>query len=516
MRGLAVDWTAVGSVGTGAATIAAFLAIAATIAVYYFQSRRDRADAIRQNLQFIHGQQVQVLWLLNLGLMATINKQIRDFKERLCSSAESSYFIHQLFGNHALFCSSAADSNLSSDAYSRMSSTWDQINTKAFEFRGALRIFSYSCRALIDVPYRLCDPNFTVSILDAMVERSELAALGRIDSLDELANRVITDLTLLAAERFEDTYRQGIEEGSVFIGMLADMIAPATSYSRRLLLVGGENVQGRLRLQAAHDPQSVPLAAADEVIGEDASVVVAAGGHIEMERRAAGENHAVGDPARPTASADGFLHYLDRLVGIPVVGEPAPVSIALASARIRDRAVGIGHGERSAVPLHFLDQCAEEWNHSAVIKLCGLRQEHGARRDVHKGDHPRARGDGFGARTCGVLAHHADTLRLVYQVVKRKLYQLPRSAIDRLESDAPAVLATSCRRPPSLHVGADLQPGKQRRQPGTQAPSGRFLKLLRLARRDLQLNGSEGGPDDSIVESGNLSAVNEHRRIRQP
>jgi hypothetical protein len=144
MRNMAVDWTAVGSVATGGAMIAAFLAIVATIAVYYFQSRRDRAAAIRQNLQFIHGQQVQVLWLLNLGLEAVICRQIREFKERLGSHVKSAYFIHQLFDNHALFCASAADSNLSSDAYSKMSSVWDQVNAKAFEFRGALHIFSYA------------------------------------------------------------------------------------------------------------------------------------------------------------------------------------------------------------------------------------------------------------------------------------------------------------------------------------------------------------------------------------
>lgn len=233
MRSLAVDWTAVGSVATGAATIAAFLAILATIATYYFQSTRDRADAIRENLQFIHGQQVQVLWLIDLGLTAIINRQIRDFKERLGPGAEPSYFIHQLLDNRALFCSSAADSNLSSEAYSRMSSTWDQINTKAFEFRGALRIFSYACRALIEEPYRLCDPDFTVSIIDTMMDRSELAALESIDNLDEAANRVISELTVLAVERFEAAYKRGIENGSVFVGMLADM---ALSLSDRKLL----------------------------------------------------------------------------------------------------------------------------------------------------------------------------------------------------------------------------------------------------------------------------------------
>ena len=69
---------------------------------------------------------------------------------------------------------------------------------------------------------------------------------------------------------------------------------------------------------------------------------------------------------------------------------------------------------------------------------------------------------------------------------------------------------------PGLHVSADLQPGKQRGQPGIQAPGGGFLELLSLACRYLQLNGPERGPDDSVVESADLPTVNEHRRIRQP
>lgn len=223
MQNLAVDWTAVGSVATGAATIAAFLAILATIAVYYLQSRGDRATAIRENLQFIHGQQVQVLWLIGLGHTAILDRQIREFKERLGANAKPSYFINQLFNNHTLFRASAADSNLSSDAYARMSDLWDQINTRAFELRGALRVFSYACRALIEEPYQLCDPDFTVSILDAMSDRRHQAALGRIGNLDELANRVSSELVRLAADRFEDTYRERIERGSVFVGMLADI-----------------------------------------------------------------------------------------------------------------------------------------------------------------------------------------------------------------------------------------------------------------------------------------------------
>jgi hypothetical protein len=233
MRNAAVDWTAVGSVATGGATIAAFLTILATIAVYYFQSRRDRADTIRQVLQFIHGQQVQVLWLLDLGLMAIIDKQIRDFKDRIGPNAKSDYFIRELFDNQALFRTSAADSNLSSDAYSKMSSVWDQINAKAFELRGALRIFSYACRALIEEPYRLSDPDFTVSVLGAIGDRDQRARMERIDSLDELVNKIVSELAPLAISRFEGTYRRSVEQGSVFVGMLADMTLSLST--RRLL-----------------------------------------------------------------------------------------------------------------------------------------------------------------------------------------------------------------------------------------------------------------------------------------
>jgi hypothetical protein len=246
MRNMAVDWTAVGSVATGAATIAGFLTIAATIAVYYFQSRRDRASVIRQGLQFVHGQQMQVRWLLELGLMAIIDRQIREFKERLGPGVTADYFVYQLFDDHALFCASAADSNLSSDAYSKMSSVWDQLNAKAFEFRGALRIVSYACRALIEAPYRLCDPGFTVSLLEAMDDGDQRTVMGRIDNADELADKVISELAPLANGRYEDAYKRGIEQGSVFVGMLADM-ALGLSDGKLLKLSGKRPPQPSLK-----------------------------------------------------------------------------------------------------------------------------------------------------------------------------------------------------------------------------------------------------------------------------
>lgn len=52
-----------------------------------------------------------------------------------------------------------------------------------------------------------------------------------------------------------------------------------------LFVIGGQYVQSRLRFQAANDSQPVSVAAADEVVGEDAGVVIAASRHIEVQRR---------------------------------------------------------------------------------------------------------------------------------------------------------------------------------------------------------------------------------------
>ena len=219
---LAVDWTAVGSVATGAAAIAAFLAILATLAGYYFQSRSDRAAKIRQNVQFLHGQQVQILPSINSGLLAIIDRQIREFRERLGSTATTSYILDQLSGDYVLFRASAMDSNLSSTAYSRMSDLWNEMNTRASDLRGALRIFSYACRVLTEEPRRVCDPGFTIGILEIMAQRGDLATLTIINSVDEFMDKLLVGQIQRAIDQFRDVSEKRIGQGSVFIGMLAD------------------------------------------------------------------------------------------------------------------------------------------------------------------------------------------------------------------------------------------------------------------------------------------------------
>src|SRR5215475_6971611 len=112
----------------------------------------------------------------------------------------------------------------------------------------------------------------------------------------------------------------------------------------RSFVVDGKDVQGRLRLQAADDPEPVPLSTPDEVVSEDAGVVIAAGNYVEMELLAGGECRAVVDPPGPAAVAYDILDDLDRLIGVPMVSEPVPVSVALELAHVRGGAVRVAHG----------------------------------------------------------------------------------------------------------------------------------------------------------------------------
>jgi hypothetical protein len=232
MNVLAVNWTAVGSVLTGVAALAAFLAIVATVAVYRFQSRRDKVAAIRRNLQFLHGQQAQIVPSIKSGLLAIIDRQIRGFREQLGPGATPSYLLDELFGNgqssrdRFLFLASALDSNLSSTAYSRMSEIWDELNLKARDCRGALRLFSFACQVLTRESRRLCDPETTIGLLDIMAQGGDRDALSKIDDTDELVNRLLSCQIGLAKERVVDSQGEigTIGQGCFFIGMLADVI----------------------------------------------------------------------------------------------------------------------------------------------------------------------------------------------------------------------------------------------------------------------------------------------------
>jgi type II secretory pathway pseudopilin PulG len=227
MNMLADNWTAIGSIATGFGAVAAFLAIVVTVLVYRYQSRRDKAAAIQENLQFLHSQQTQVVQSIESGFLAVIDRQIREFRARLGSTADPGYFLDHLFGDgqssgdRCLFQASALDSNLSSTMYARMSDIWDRINMTAFEFRGALGIFACACRALTSEARRLCAPETTAGILDIMAKQKVRDSLSKIECLDKLVNRLLSGQLELAKCEFEDELKR-LRMGCSFITTLAD------------------------------------------------------------------------------------------------------------------------------------------------------------------------------------------------------------------------------------------------------------------------------------------------------
>jgi hypothetical protein len=243
------DWTALGSIATGIGSFATFLTILVTILLYRRQSRANKAAAIRQSrdnkaaairesrdnkaaairesLQFIHSRQTQVTRSIESGFLATIERQIRQFRQSLGSTAEPSYFLDQLFGNgqdsddRSLFRASALGSNLSSTMYIRMSDIWDGMNMKAFELRGALRIFSYVSLVMTEEARDLCAPDNTTCILRIMAEHGARETLCKIRSLDELVNELLSGQIKLASRQLEKEQNK-LRQACSLIGRLAD------------------------------------------------------------------------------------------------------------------------------------------------------------------------------------------------------------------------------------------------------------------------------------------------------
>jgi hypothetical protein len=245
MSTLAADWTAVGSIATGISAIAAFLTIAATVLLYWLQSRGNKAASIRRILQNIHNQETQVTRSIESGFLATIDRQIREFRERLGPTVEPRYLLDQLFGNgrvsgdRPLFKASALESNLSSTMYIRMSDIWDEMNINAFEFRGALRILSYVSWVLTEEARRLCEPENTICILDIMAKGGAANTLRKIHNLDRLVNNLLADQIKQATCQlvFEESK---IRQGCAVISTLADMALRLSD--RKLLKLARKNV----------------------------------------------------------------------------------------------------------------------------------------------------------------------------------------------------------------------------------------------------------------------------------
>jgi hypothetical protein len=231
-----INWTAVGS-------IAAMFAVVATFIVYFFQrisdkaaaiqkERQDRAAVIRQDIQFLHGQQAQIAPSLKSGLAGLIDRQVREFGEHLGADTPPRYVLDELLGDgqtpgdRFLFRASAQNSNLSSVVYIRMNDIWYGLDIKARQFRGALRIFSYACQILAQECSHLCDPDTAVSLLDTMAKRGDRDILEESRNINELVNGLLSVQIRLAENRSGETQEaiKRIGHACFFIGMLADLM----------------------------------------------------------------------------------------------------------------------------------------------------------------------------------------------------------------------------------------------------------------------------------------------------
>jgi hypothetical protein len=150
---------------------------------------------------------------------------------------------------------------------------------------------------------------------------------------------------------------------------------------------------------------------------------------VEVQFLPGAKDHAVVDPPRPSAIADAVFDDFYRLVGVPVLGEPVPVGIALLLACVGCRGVGVGAGKRSAVSFELLDQRAEEGHDAAVVEFGGLRQAPGTRRDVDECDHPGTGADGRSVWQRSSRGYQADARRPANCCWTSQ--QPPRAPVDR-------------------------------------------------------------------------------------
>lgn len=87
----------------------------------------------------------------------------------------------------------------------------------------------------------LCDPVFTTGILDAMAKRGDRDELSRIDSLDDLVNKLLAIQIELAQRQFLSERKEKIGQGCFLVGMLADTILRLSDTD--LLRLARKNVQ---------------------------------------------------------------------------------------------------------------------------------------------------------------------------------------------------------------------------------------------------------------------------------
>lgn len=205
-----VNWTAVGSVFTAIAALAAIGAILPALYVYRRQDRLSRSSEIRREMRSVLNGCKDIRDLTGMSISAIVDVQVRTFRKRLGPSATANSFRENFFAkDNFIIWSSYQEACWESPAFSRLSDLWSSVDRASSELRGLLQIFYYVTRFVVGDSLAMCFPTSSLLILEQMRNDSKLKdQYASIESLDELTLIVSTQL----GSRMMDVYRMGYDD----------------------------------------------------------------------------------------------------------------------------------------------------------------------------------------------------------------------------------------------------------------------------------------------------------------
>ena len=114
----------------------------------------------------------------------------------------------------------------------------------------------------------------------------------------------------------------------------------------------------------------------------------------------------------------------------------------------------------------------------------------------------------------GLLAHHADTVWLVHQVVQRQFHQLPCGALDRLQDDVAALPAGACGQPSAASiVSIRFSQGNKAGNPAPSRSAGEFSSCPVRPVETCTSTVRIGGSTTVLAEGADLLAVDDDGRV---
>jgi hypothetical protein len=233
MMPLAINWTAVGSLSTGIAAIAAFCGILPVVYVYRRQDQRDRATAIRQQVRTISNDSAEVSTLTAIAVVSVSDLQIRAFRNKLGSSATAETFCRYFFmADNFPTGSSMMEGCLASATFVRLSDDWSRLDRVSSELQGALRILFYAARLTAGASINTCFPVSSTLILNNIrSDRKLMDSYKKIDNLDDLTIAISMELGKWMSGVYGLAFQEQIELGNKFITEFSKAVSNLTDRS---------------------------------------------------------------------------------------------------------------------------------------------------------------------------------------------------------------------------------------------------------------------------------------------